>query len=70
VSDDDPEFFRPTDYEDRQREVFLKRQRAANPNSADDRGATAQIRGEGVSVTDFYAYMPMHTYIFAPTREM
>jgi hypothetical protein len=28
------------------------------------------IAGEGVSPDDFYAYMPMHTYIFAPTREM
>jgi hypothetical protein len=25
---------------------------------------------EGVSVDDFYAYMPMHAYIFAPSREM
>jgi len=24
----------------------------------------------GVSLADFYAYMPMHKYIFAPTREM
>ena len=25
---------------------------------------------DGVSLSDFYAYMPMHSYIFAPTREM
>jgi hypothetical protein len=25
---------------------------------------------EGVSLVDFHAYMPAHTYIFAPTREM
>jgi hypothetical protein len=25
---------------------------------------------EGVQLTDFYAYMPGHSYIFAPTREM
>jgi Family of unknown function (DUF5906) len=31
---------------------------------------TANENGEGVSVADFYAYMPMHTYIFAPTTEM
>jgi hypothetical protein len=27
-------------------------------------------RGPAVSLADFYAYMPMHSYIFAPTREM
>ena len=26
--------------------------------------------GKGVELADFYAYMPMHTYIFAPAREM
>jgi Family of unknown function (DUF5906) len=26
--------------------------------------------GAGVTLADFYAYMPMHSYIFAPTREM
>ena len=26
--------------------------------------------GEGVSLDDFWAYMPMHSYIFAPTGEM
>ena len=26
--------------------------------------------GEGVRLDDFYAYMPMHSYIFSPTREM
>ena len=25
---------------------------------------------EGVSLNDFHAYMPQHSYIFAPTREM
>jgi hypothetical protein len=27
-------------------------------------------QGAGVSLDDFYAYMPMHAYIYAPTREM
>ena len=27
-------------------------------------------RNDGVSLDDFYAYMPMHCYIFAPSREM
>jgi hypothetical protein len=31
---------------------------------------TADETAEGVSVADFYAYMPTHAYIFAPTREM
>jgi hypothetical protein len=26
--------------------------------------------GEGVSLDDFYAYMPQHNYIFAPSREL
>ena len=25
---------------------------------------------DGVSLDDFYAYMPMHCYIYAPSREM
>jgi hypothetical protein len=25
---------------------------------------------QGVSLNDFYAYMPMHSYIYAPSREM
>ncbi len=29
-----------------------------------------QCHSEGVSLDDFFAYMPMHGYIFAPTREM
>ena len=26
--------------------------------------------GKGVRLDDFYAYMPMHSYIYAPTREL
>jgi hypothetical protein len=33
------------------------------------RKADASLRGP-VSVEDFWAYMPMHSYIFAPSREM
>lgn len=25
---------------------------------------------EGVSIEDFHAYMPQHSYIYAPSREM
>jgi hypothetical protein len=39
-----------------------------------DRGAAERAKPDGaargVSVDDFHAYMPMHSYIFAPTREM
>ena len=30
----------------------------------------ASHRGNGVALDDFYAYMPRHSYIFVPTREM
>jgi Family of unknown function (DUF5906) len=33
------------------------------------RKRVAPIRG-GLSVNDFYAYMPMHSYIFVPSREL
>jgi hypothetical protein len=33
------------------------------PNGLDDKPA-------GVSLDDFHAYMPMHSYIFVPSREM
>ena len=29
-----------------------------------------EATGEGVLLDDFNAYMPMHSYIFAPSREM
>jgi hypothetical protein len=35
-------------------------------------GATYTLKGDpdtGVNLEDFYAYMPMHNYIFAPSRE-
>jgi hypothetical protein len=35
---------------------------------SNDKGKLAG--GEGVSIEDFYAFMPMHSYIFAPTGEM
>ena len=39
------------------------------PNVANKKRSTVQKK-EGVSVGDFHAYMPMHSYIFAPSREM
>lgn len=33
-------------------------------------GHDAALQEEGVSLADFHAYMPMHSYIFAPSREM
>jgi hypothetical protein len=35
-----------------------------------ERAAPPASEGAGVSLDDFHAYMPMHTYIYAPTREM
>ena len=32
--------------------------------------SAASSPGEGVSLGDFHAYMPMHNYIFAPSREI
>ena len=28
------------------------------------------VEGSGVSIDDFYAYMPRHSYIFTPCREI
>jgi uncharacterized protein DUF5906 len=36
----------------------------------DDHRPTPSHRPDGVNLRDFYAYMPTHSYIFAPTREM
>src|ERR1700735_1995621 len=41
-------------------------------NDADGRnfnGARAAVRTESISVEDFHAYMPMHSYLFATTGE-
>jgi hypothetical protein len=35
-----------------------------------DPSAFSDVAGEGVSINDFRAYMPMHLYIYMPTREM
>jgi hypothetical protein len=44
------------------------------PEQAEDEirngGAPQAQTPDGVNLTDFYAYMPAHSYIFAPTREM
>jgi hypothetical protein len=36
-------------------------------NKAKGNGSTS---GDSVTLDDFFAYMPMHTYIYAPTRDM
>jgi hypothetical protein len=33
-------------------------------------GSAAQPGADGIALTDFWAYMPMHTYIFIPTRAL
>ena len=35
-----------------------------------DSGEESPVDGDGVCLHAFFAYMPMHSYIFAPTREM
>ena len=35
-----------------------------------DAGEKPRSNRTGVHVDDFYAYMPMHSYIYAPTREL
>jgi hypothetical protein len=41
-----------------------------NSSSETSDGAAARTRtAKGVSLADFHAYMPMHNYIFAPSRE-
>jgi len=44
---------------------------AAHRNGFDGAASIRNDKGadEGVTLDDFYAYMPMHNYIFAPTRE-
>jgi hypothetical protein len=54
---------------------FKEREKETFPDdpALDDvppRGASQPQEAEGVSVDDFYAFMPMHSYIFVPTREM
>jgi hypothetical protein len=36
----------------------------------DDEGGESKYEGEGVRLEDFFAYMPQHSYIFAPSREL
>ena len=36
----------------------------------DDHRLVSSLQVDGVSLGDFHAYMPTHSYIFAPTREM
>jgi Primase C terminal 2 (PriCT-2) len=40
----------------------------ASAKQRDDKEAKPLPPGEPVSLNDFYAYMPMHNYIFTPTR--
>lgn len=56
--------FRPisTDH----RAVFAEAQRHGWDNPAKSRSASS---GSGVTLEDFWAHMPSHSYIFAPTRE-
>jgi hypothetical protein len=39
------------------------------PQTLLDIALAGKVSGEGVSLDDFHAFMPMHNYIFAPSRE-
>ena len=47
--------------------AFGKPDKGENNNGTGSSGGSG---GYGVTVDDFYAYMPNHSYIFVPTREM
>ena len=47
-----------------------KPQSSDKSQTGDDRETCNQTGAEGVSLDDFHAYMPQHTYIYAPTREI
>lgn len=62
---DDPEFYQSGNSEDRDREEFFKRQQWQEESPIN---SAQHVRG--VSLEDFYAYMPTHNYIYIPAREM
>jgi Family of unknown function (DUF5906)/Bifunctional DNA primase/polymerase, N-terminal len=43
---------------------------AKEPHRDIDDRAPGGTANDGVSIDDFFAYMPMHSYIYAPSREM
>src|SRR5262245_43271547 len=52
----------------REQATSADRLRRARGNRRADVDRTTD--GKGVALSDFYAYMPMHSYIFAPARDM
>ena len=60
----------PPDYgswpQDKKNEFCAAEAKAWHGNGLGEQEAT----GEGVSLDDFSAYMPTHSYIFTPSREM
>lgn len=48
-----------------------KKPREQNDKPLGQNGSDARARQpKGVSLEDFFAYMPMHNYIFEPSREL
>jgi hypothetical protein len=45
-------------------------QKSNGSDHSDDDGHQGRSRVEGVTIEDFHAYMPSHSYIFSPTGEM
>jgi hypothetical protein len=42
----------------------------ARPTAKPNGGGADEALPEGVSLDDFFSYLPSHSYIFAPTRQM
>ncbi len=49
--------------------IKAERDEQHKPDAEDRHPTECQHRGSILSVENFYAYMPMHNYIYAPTRE-
>jgi hypothetical protein len=56
--------------EDAARQRHDNAQKYESTFKGNGRDESAEPGQEGVSLADFHAYMPSHTYMFAPTREM
>ena len=63
------EFFKPPKSEG-QSDALDSVGLAEGLNGKDDASPWHEETTEGVSLADFYSYMPTHSYIFAPSREM
>ena len=63
---------KPFDPDEFERAVREDVARVSKPRRKQSTGNSACVEhaSQGVSLDDFHAYMPMHSYIYAPTRDM